>query len=203
MYARILVFVAALLGLTWSAALLTGRVGAQGVPVLTIEQQLANQRMLINQLQTRLAADEQRSPGGPVKAVAPAIAAPHFARPKTTLANMAPGLLQLQTQHEQFAKLNPAGTSSGPDLAAQVAALTKQVGALKTELSADETLIFGELTLVRNNVNAVDNNTTTTYMDAVQAAWLACIDYGHQPIEFAGWTQLFGTPPAPCFAPGY
>jgi hypothetical protein len=202
MYVRILVFVAAVLGLTWSAALLAGRAGAQGVPVLTIEQQLANQRALINQLQTRLAADEQRSPGRAVKAATPAIAAPHFVRPKTTLADMGPGLALLQTQHVQFGKLNPAAASSGPDLTTQVAALTKQVGALKAELSVDETVIFGELTLVRNNVNAVDNDTTTVYGDAVMAAWLACVDYGNQ-IEFAGSTQLSGTPPAPCFAPGY
>ena len=202
MYVRILVLVAAVLGLTWSAALLAGRAGAQGLPVVTIEQQLANQRALINQLQTRLAADEQRSPGGPVKAATPAITAPHFVRPKTALADMGPGLTLLQTQHVQFGKLNPVAASSGPDLATQVAALTKQVVALKAELSADEKLIFGELTLVRNNVNAVDNDTTTTYGDAVQAAWLACVDYGHQGVEFAGWTPLAGTSPAPCFGAG-
>lgn len=202
MYARALVFVIALVGLMWSAALLAGRAGAQGGPVVTIEQQLANQRALINQLQTRLTADEQRSPGGPVKAATPVIAAPHFVRPKTTLADMSPGLATLQSQHQQFTKTNPPATS-GPDLATQVAALTKQVSALKTELAVDETVIFGELTLVRNNVNSVDDDTTTVYGDAVQAAWLACVDYGHQGVEFAGWTQLSGTQPAPCFAPGY
>jgi hypothetical protein len=203
MYLRILVFIAAVLGLTWSAVLVGGRAGAQSGPVVTIEQQLANQRLLINQLQTRLTAVEQRSPAGPVKATTPAIAAPHFVRPKTALADMGPGLATLQAQHLQFVKLNPAAASSGPDLAAQVAALTKEVSTLKTELSVDETVIFGELTLVRNNVNTVDSDTTTVYGDAVQAAWLACVDYGHQGIEFAGWTQLDGTQPAPCFAPGY
>jgi hypothetical protein len=203
MYARILVFIAAILGLTWSGALLAGRADAQGAPVLTIEQQLANQRLLINQLQARLTAVEQRSSGAPVKASTPAIAAPHFVRPKTALADMSPGLATLQAQHLQFVKLNSTTTPAGPDLAAQVAALTKEVSTLKTELSVDETVIFGELTLVRNNVNSVDDDTTTVYGDAVQAAWLACVDYGHSGVLFAGWTQLAGTAPAPCFAPGY
>ena len=115
---------------------------------------------------------------------------------------MSPGLTTLQTQHAQFAKLNAATTPSGPDLATQVASLTKQVATLKTELSVDETVIFGELQLVRNNVNTVDDDTSTTYGDAVQVAWLACVDYGHQGVLFAGWTTLYGTP-APCFAAGY
>lgn len=198
MRARVLVVVVALLGMSWCATLVVGRAGAQGVPVVTIEQQLATQRALINQLQTRLAAVEQRAPAGPAKPATSPISPPRFVHPKTSLADMAPGLSMLQMQHVQFAKLGGAAVSSGPDLAAQIASLTKEVAALKSELSVDETVIFGELQLVRNNVNAVEGDTSTTYGDAVQAAWLACVDYGHQ-VTFAGWTPLYGNPPAPCF----
>lgn len=189
MHARVFIVIVAVLGVIWSASLIPGRVGAQAVPVLTIEQQLANQRALITQLQTRLSAVEGRAPAGPAKPAATTISPPRFVRPKSSLVDMTPGLTTLQTQHAKFLKLSAATASSGPDLAAQVASLTKEVATLKAQLSADETLLFGELQLVRNNVNAVDNDTTTTYGDAVQAAWLACVDYGHQ-VAFAGWTPL-------------
>lgn len=202
MQARVFMFIIALLGVFWSGMLVAGRAGAQAVPVLSIEQQLANQRALINQLQVRLSALEGRGGVGSAKPAGTPVAPPRVVRLKSSVGDMTPGLTQLQMRHAQFAQQGGATAAPGPDVASQVANLTKEVVALKSQLSADETLIFGELELVRNNVNAVDNDTSTTYTDAVQAAWLACVDYGHQA-GFAGWTPLYGNPPAPCFAAGY
>ena len=202
MQARVFMFIIALLGVFWSGMLVAGRAGAQAVPVLSIEQQLANQRALINQLQARLSALEGRGGVGSAKPAGTPVAPPRVVRLKSSVGDMTPGLTQLQMRHAQFAR---TGRRDGRARSGRrVASREPHERGRGAEVAA---LGRRNVDLRRAGAGAQQRQRRRQrhehHVYRRRAGRVVGLRRLRASAGFAGWTPLYGNPPAPCFAAGY
>jgi cell division protein FtsB len=189
----------------WIAAGSFTGADAGGPSVSSLQQTVAAQGKLIGQLQTRVSALERSTSGAhphvyshgvpPSKHVM-VIPKQHTAK----IADLAPGLVTLQSHHASFIKLSnnwphiyplpsPPPTvaqlaAQEAQMAAQEAQLAQEVSDMKNELTFDENYLYSTLTMVRDNVNVL-GNTEAADVSGLRS-WLIGCD-GGLGMSWAGW----------------